>query len=209
MFESLSSTDKQSRLQTHPACCGLKTPVLLFLRMKRSIRKKKHNSIFDEVLLHHILGRLNAEPNSPQHKRVRRILDLLLDLKEQEGTYGAVQTLRELEKPLSRYRWAYRVAATTRGVRVHLGGIGLEEKDFWEYGAVKTILELIQKPKGMERLRRCDFCGEPFFIETMKGRRPQFCPGTTCKQQNYENKPENREKKRAYMRQYYRDWVKN
>jgi hypothetical protein len=179
--------------------------------MKRSIRKKTNSAIFDEVLLDHIWRRLEVRPNSPQSKRVRRILDLLLDLKERMGTYGPFHTygpvLAALEGLTGRYKWGNHISVSHTGVRVGMRGVGqLSEDDLWEYGAVRTLLELVQKPNGLSLLRRCKMC-DAVFVANNRGRGRIF-HNDACKQRHNDNDPEKRAKKLAYMRKYYADWVK-
>jgi hypothetical protein len=175
--------------------------------MKRYIRKKKNDVILDDTLLEHIWERLEAKPDSRQSRRVRHILDLLIDLKEHLGTVGALPVLAALREPIDRYTWVNQIAVSSTGVHVGVRGVGnLSEDDLWEHGAVHKLLELIQKPKGISRLRRCQMC-EKVFVANDRGRGRIFCTDA-CKQRNYDSDPKTRKDKLAYMRDYYERWVK-
>jgi hypothetical protein len=175
--------------------------------MKRYIRKKKSGVVLDEALLEHIWERLEAKPDSPQSRRVRHILDLFLDLKERIGTVGALPVLAALRDPIHRYKWVNQIAVSSTGVHVGVRGVGnLSEDDLWEHGAVHKLLDLIQKPKGLGRLRRCGMCPR-VFVANDRGRGRLFCTDA-CKQRNYDSDPKTREDKLAYMRNYYVRWVK-
>jgi hypothetical protein len=179
---------------------------LSFLLMKRDFSKKADSTVLDEALLRHIWEALDETPHSPQSKRVRHILNLLLDLKESRATLQAVLVvLPALGKAVERYRWAYQVGITNARVKAGLRGVG--RYGAWEYGAVFKLLEIIQKPGGLDRLYRCEFCGKTLFATNVRGRRPKFCPGGLCKQRSYDGTPENRDKKAAYQRKYYKDWI--
>lgn len=129
-------------------------------------------------------------------------------MKEQRGTLGELQALRALDKPLGRYRWSCQIA-TGRNVRIYWRGVGVRnEEENWEYVAVRKLLELLEKPKGLDRLYRCGFCRKTLLARTNKGRPPEFCPDTTCKQLNHDRKPENKKNKSEYMKEYYEDGKK-
>lgn len=170
--------------------------------MKRSIRKKKNGTVLDEVFLEHIWGRLEAGPDSEQLRRVRRILDLLLDLKEQVGTLGALPVLTALRELIDRFTWVSEIAVTSTDVRVGMRGVGkLSQDDLWEYGAVRTLLDLVQKPKGLSLLRRCPMCPK-VFVANNRGRRRIFCTDA-CKMQHEYADPVKRANKLKNMRANY------
>lgn len=174
--------------------------------MRRDISEKKNSRTLDEALSYLIRRRLDEEPNLPQVKRVQRILDALLDLKECLGTVGATVPLTVLRGALRRYRWTNQIAVTSTKVRV--GRIPLErlsEDGVWEYGAVNKLLELVQKPNGLDNFRRCKFCGKPLFVLKAKGRPREFCDNNNvCKSADEYRDPVKRERKLDYMKDYYK-----
>jgi hypothetical protein len=164
------------------------------------IRKKKNPKVLGEVLLWHISDRLKREPHSPQSKRISHILELLIELKQNVGTYGALQTLRKLEKPIDRYRFRYQLAVGS-GVRAGLraAGSNLSANDWWEYGAVLSLLKILDQPNGLDRIHKCD-CGSLFFADKRSDQK--FC-GATCRQRHYDRDGAKRDLKRTYMRTRY------
>ena len=168
--------------------------------MDTAKRKKKSLNGLGEIHPWPILDRLVKDPDSPHSKRVRHILELLIELKKNVGSYAAIQTLAKLRKPIDRYRFKYHVAV---GSRVSVGLATAEsnpsQDDFWEYGAVRTLLEIVGKPGGLDRIRKCE-CGTLFVAAKRSDK--TLC-GSACRQRKYDRDDTRRERKRAYMKERY------
>jgi hypothetical protein len=159
-----------------------------------------------ELELRVIFERLENGRETEQSKRVGRILELLSSLGGNPRGLGAVNVTAELGHRLSRYRWVARVSPTTEGYRAIFrrdpGGNNLSREDVWENRAVTDLLDITGFPGALSRLRRC---GNPEcrrWLFTPKGKTRQFC-NDVCKQHHFDSDPEQREKKRKYMRRHY------
>ena len=180
--------------------------MVFFLHMSTLIRKNKTSSNFAKVLLWHITDRLERNPASAHSKRVKHILELLIQIRESLGSLGVLIPLAELRPLLDRYRFMY-VLGVGHKIRAELGcaKANASQDDFWEYGAVRTLLELIEEPGGLNRVRKCD-CGRLFFAE---GRSDKTSCGNVCRQRKYDQDGQRRETKRSYMRQRYAELKKH
>ena len=180
--------------------------MVLFLRMSVPIRKNTKSPILEQTLLWHITDRLDNHPASAHSKRVRHILELLIQVLENIGTLGALAPLAKLRPILDRYRFKYALGVG-RTIRAGLGcaKANPSEDDLWEYGAVATLLKLIEEPGGLNRVRKCA-CGRLYFAE---GRSDKTSCGNVCRQRKYDQDERRREEKRSYMRRRYAESKKH
>jgi len=168
--------------------------------MRDVIRKKKNPAVLNDVLLWQITDELKKKPDAAHSKRVRHILERLIELKGYVGTYGAIQILADLREPIDRYRFKYRLAVGSK-VRAGLGTAdpAPSYEDSWECGAVLTLLQLLDQPDGLDRVRKCE-CGSLFFAAR---RSDQKHCGNLCRQRSNDRDPVKRERKLAYMKERY------
>jgi hypothetical protein len=174
--------------------------VLFFLSMSVPIRKKKVSAKADDVLLWHITEELKKRPAAAHSKRVRHIVERLIELKNHVGTYGAIQLLAELREPIDRYRFKYQLAVGSR-VFVGIGAAdpNASQDELWEYRAVVTLVKLLETPDGLNRVSKCE-CGSLFFAAR---RSDQKHCGNVCRQRSNDRDPEKRERKLIKMRERY------
>ena len=168
--------------------------------MSDVIRKKKSPTILNDALLWQITDELKRKPDAAHSKRVRHILERLIEIKGRVGTYGAIQILAELREPIDRYRFKYQLRVGSR-VRAGLGTAdeNASQEDLWECGAVLTVLQLLDQPDGLDRVRKCE-CGSLFFAAR---RSDQKHCGNLCRQRSNDRDPEKRARKLAYMKERY------
>jgi hypothetical protein len=193
-----------------------KSSPVIILTMSVEYRKKTEKPLsFVECApeLWAIFGRLENGRETDQSKRVRRILELLSSLGDNSRGMDAVKVTSELHHLLGHYRWVTHVwiSPTTGGYRAIFrqepGGKNLSREDEWEYAAVADLLDITRYPGALSRLRQC---GNPEcrrWLFTPKGKTRQSCNGV-CKQRRFDSDPEQKKKKRKYMRDYYADGQK-
>lgn len=147
-------------------------------------------AVADDVFRH-----LEAKPHLSQSKRVEHILELLSRLGKNNGDFYTFSQLRE---PLKRYEWHYGLTLGKHGLRAELLFTKeMSEGDEWEHRAVRFLLSLV--PHHLHRLRRClDSDCRRWFFAAKSGKRVFCCDN--CKQHNHDSDPEERKKKREYMR---------
>jgi len=104
----------------------------------------------------------------------------------------------ELNDILKSYTWVRRVYQTADGYRAILFPEQEHRDELEQYRGVWVLLNLMERPKDLMRLRRC---ADESCRAWMYGGK-KFC-SDRCKQHAYDSKPENRESKREYMRRYY------
>jgi hypothetical protein len=179
--------------------------------MNRKYRKKIQTpvNLFDcAPELWAIFERLETGRETRQSERVRRILELLSSLGENPRGTDAVKATAELYHLLDHYRWITRaqVSLTTEGYRAIFRrepeGKNLSPEDEWEYKAVADLLDITHYPGALSRLRQCGNKECRRWLFTPKGKPRQSCDGV-CKQRRFDSDPEQQEKKRKYMRDYY------
>lgn len=122
---------------------------------------------------------------------------------------GITATLHHL---LGRYRWITRalISPTPEGYRAIFRREpeekNLSREDEWEYRAVRELLDITTMyPSALSRLRQCGNKECMRWLFTPHGKTRQFCKNDTCKQRHFDSDPEQREKKRKYMRGRYAD----
>lgn len=154
-----------------------------------------------------IFARIETGPETAQSKRVERVLELLSRLGENPKGIDRVKITSELLSLLRRYRWVTHalVSPTSEGYRAVFRrephGQNLSRGDGWEYTSVGTLLDLVQIPGAISKLRRCanKDCGKWLFV--VQGKR-RFCDNN-CKQHHFDSDEDHRREKRKYMRDYY------
>ena len=171
--------------------------------MGADIRKKKKSRTSGQILLWHIAQRLKDDPDSPQSKRVRRIVELLLELNKNVGVGDVLQGISILrELPIDHYRFKFNIGFNSKvNTGMSAADDDLSQKDLWEYGAVSTLLDFVGKPGGLDRIRRCE-CGDVFFAARRADKK--YC-GNVCKQRHYDKDEDVRKRKLAIMRKNYKD----
>lgn len=144
-----------------------------------------------ELSILDLFYRLERQPNS----QVARLRELIYQLRI-VSTSEKNRLVTELNRELQSYKWVRHVRRTPDGYRtVLLPAMGNASS---EQGAVCTLVNLIDNPRELSRLRRCEWCGAWLY----GGRK--FCDnGGVCKQRAWDSKPENRKSKNEYMRDYY------
>jgi hypothetical protein len=167
--------------------------------MKAIIRKndisqaKLMGAVADEIFRH-----LESRPDSARSRRVAQILELLSRIGR--GDAAAFFGKGDL---LSRYKWHYGLTySKSRGLCADLvftNDLGAEAA--WEYRAVRFLMGLV--PNHINRLRRCEGCNLWLFAA---GRADQvFCKRGACRQAHYDDDPERRKRKAAYMKKLRAD----
>jgi hypothetical protein len=174
--------------------------VILFLCMSEFIRK-------NDLLIEHepdiaaIFAYLEDNSEKPHARRVEIILELL-STSLISGASARERSLvtTTLRKALARYRWVSYVAITADGFHVSntFAGRGLSKDDDWEHEAVRNLLAVVPQLGDPPRIRRCVECNRWIFAAKRKDK--ETCGGK-CRQSRYESIPENREKKRAKMKE--------
>ncbi len=156
-----------------------------------------------------IFDHLENERETPQSKRLRRILELLGCLGENPRGLDAVKVTSELHHLLGHYRWSTdaRVSLTAEGsyraiFRQVPEGKNLSREDEWEYKAVADLLDLTRYAGALSRLRQCGNKECKRWLFTPHGKTRQFC-NDICKQRHFDSDPAQREKKRKYMQDQY------
>jgi hypothetical protein len=110
-------------------------------------------------MVERILGLIRKEPDTPEHRRVRRIIELLIRLSTREETWAEdpmrlaerIAAEDELDILLSAYTWK---AATGFSDRLRIGFLAVGSSA-WEGAAVHTLLDLADDPEKLSRLRLC------------------------------------------------------
>jgi hypothetical protein len=150
-----------------------------------------------------IFRHLENVHETPQSKRVRRVLELLSSLGENPAGMAAVRITNELGSLLSGYRWVALISPTTEGYRPIFRrepeGKELSREDVWEYGVVTDLFNLMRFQGALSRLRQCRNGKCRKWLFTPKGKPKQFCDHI-CKQRDYDNDPARCAKKRSDMR---------
>ena len=155
-----------------------------------------------------IFGRLEGRKETPHSKRVSRILELLSRLGENPRGTDAMKVTSELRELLGRYRWVTHahISPTREGYRAIFRqepeAKNPSREEEWEYEAVRDLLDITRYPGALSRLRQCGNTECRRWLFTPKGKTRQFC-NDICKQRHFDSDPEQREKKRKYMRDYY------
>ena len=170
-----------------------------------SRKQRKLPDHLDEVDLGALFTRLEERPETPQSKRVERLLDLLSRLRGRLSTRDAKEAFTGLLYALSRYRWVRRVAFTREGFRVlsFVADRGyLSEDDSWEYAAVRDLLDIVPYLGDPPRIRRCadQACQKWFFAANRSDQK--FCCGN-CRQHYYDSDEKTHARKLERMRQNY------
>jgi hypothetical protein len=156
-----------------------------------------------------VFGHIENGSETPQSKRVERILELLSCLGKNPRGMEAANVTAELGHMLRRYRWMTHalVSLTKQGYRSIFRrepeAKSRSREDVWEYEAVASLLDLARTQGAISKLRRCgnDECRKWLFV--MKGKR-RFCDNNgVCKQRHFDSDEKQREKKRAKMRELY------
>lgn len=136
-------------------------------------------------------------PNSPQAKRVFRVLELLAGMRDSGHSTEDMSVV--LNHHLRRYKWQNLL---TLDLMPYLcpepDVLGY---DFEEYYAVRAILDLAATKDGLSRIRNCPECYGVFLAVNRADQK--FC-GVACKQKNFYSSPEKRKQQRERMRQRYK-----
>lgn len=185
------------------AQCGVK----YYLQMRTLIRKNAFMPawVAGGAAEKIVFRRLDEEPNLIQSKRVQHILDLIAGLEENKGRLLGYYAFTQLREPLKRYKWRYALALGT-GLSVFDSPAGeMSEADEWEHWAVRFLLSLV--PRDIHRLRRCAYDGCKGWFFAAKRVDQKFCKRGVCRQNYYDSDTEQRERKKAKMREN-RKWHK-
>ena len=163
----------------------------------------------NQVLLSHpaperfleIFEYIKAHPESPQSQKIEKVLDLMSSFRPDLNNQEEMVLFTRLRNALSTYRWSVRLGRTSEGLHaVHQMAdkyaAGMSDGDRWEYTTIGFLLDSLPRLGERPRIRRCADCNQWFFAKN--GKRV-FC-GDNCKQHNYDSDPEERVKKREYMR---------
>ena len=166
--------------------------------MKTTIRKKNTSLIDQKEEQRDLVWQLKECPDTPQAKRVEKILELFSTL----GTAktGKGQVLFSLRNALRRYKWVSYVAPTPVGyceIKVPADRETLSKDEAWEYAAVGMLLNIIPSIGERPRVDRCEECNDWFFRD---GRNDKRWCDNICKQRHYEKDPVTRAKKLKAMR---------
>jgi hypothetical protein len=152
-----------------------------------------------------LLFRLSNQPHTPQSRRrvarIWQVLGLVRRLGEPLPNREKTMIALELDRSLQASRWLRRVSMTKEGVRTFFvpNRNNPSPDDAWEHEAVNDLVELLNYPDVLARIRECP-CGKLFF---RVGRKKFHHPN--CKQNHYDSDPERREEHREKMRKVYWD----
>jgi len=172
--------------------------------MSNIIRKKMVLPIhLDKEQLEAIFTRLEERPETPQSKRVEKILELLSSLRDDISPLDKGQIVIRLRNALRLYQWVSHIAPAPESYRV-INGVAdrenLSKNDLWEYEAVRDLLECVPYLGNPPRIRRCAECPRWFFAAR---RIDQKWCGSVCRQRHYDRDPETRAKKLEAMHTRY------
>jgi len=150
-----------------------------------------------------IFTRLEKRPETPQSKRIEKILQLLSSLRDDISPLDKGQVVIRLRNALRLYQWVSHIAPAPEGYRV-ISAVAdrenLSKDDLWEYEAVRDLLECVPYLGKPPRIRRCAECQRWFFAA--KRIDQQWCGGI-CRQRHYDRDPETRAQKLKAMRDLY------
>jgi hypothetical protein len=165
-------------------------------------RKKKKATPSNEVLVERDLSYLRERPESVQAKRVKSILELLVQIEDHRSTVGFLIPFRALASRLKSYKWVRKASVNSSGLMAHYcpANESLSEEDVWEYHAVRGLLDLAQTEEGLSRIRRCPECAQWFFA--LRRTDKKYC-NNVCKQRNHDKDEDKRARKLATMRANY------
>jgi hypothetical protein len=162
--------------------------------MSNIIRKKMVLPIhLDKEQLEAIFTRLEERPETPQSKRVEKILELLSSLRDDISPLDKGQIVIRLRNALRLYQWVSHIAPAPESYRV-INGVAdrenLSKDDLWEYEAVRDLLECVPYLGNPPRIRRCARADQ------------LFCSGN-CRQHHYDSDEDTRAKKNETMHKLY------
>jgi len=145
---------------------------------------------------------VNDHPKKPQVKRVKGILELLADIRDEKRLQEKAELLGRLRKAFNRYRWIREILFTNDGPHeIVTSARQRTDEDNWEYGAVHILLLIAEyHPSYLQNIRRCIVCGRWMLAAKSNHK---FCSGK-CRQSDYDNDPARKEQHRANMRRLYR-----
>ena len=173
-----------------------------------------------------LFSRFRLVPPTPEAQRVESILELLVAantfLSEWQnatsseagpGFLGAYcrkanaeqayhETLARLEEALKPYQWRSAISGDIDGFHEKLEWSENipHGPAHWEHAILRVLLDRINYPGELSRIRRCSDCQNWFYAATSHQR---FC-GEACRRRYTASCPEFKEKRRNYMKQVYR-----
>jgi hypothetical protein len=173
---------------------------------------RKKNKSHKNVLAHtrELFAFMDEHCDKPQVKRINAILELLVAIRTEKRLWEKAQLLDRLHEAFWRYRWVREIVFGHAGNNPAAYGpfvfmTRAEQSagdDSWEYGAAHVLLVIAEHyPDYLSKIERCDVCGRWMLARKSDHR---FCSGK-CRQQEYDNDPEVRERKLAKMRSNYRE----
>jgi hypothetical protein len=167
--------------------------------MSAHIRKQKLESI---DTWQDLFWQLQERPDTPESKRIERILELFASIGTAVTGKGAA--LNSLRIALSRYQWVTFVALTPIGycvIRRPANREFLSKAEAWEYEAFSLLLHVVPSIGERPRIRRCAECQEWFYAEARDDQK--FCKRANCRQAHHQKDPKTHAKKLEAMRRRY------
>ncbi|MGB8029335.1 MAG: hypothetical protein WCF30_06675 [Terracidiphilus sp.] len=151
------------------------------------------------MAVQNVLDTLQRRPETPERKRVRRIVDLLMRLQksDENDPTQSVDFIRdndELDALLSAYRWEA-AAIFTDKLRISFqpkGGSGRE-------GSAISVLVRLAESEQLGRLRACKACQRLFYAF----RNDKRVCGANCKAKDYDADPEHHAARLKRLRENY------
>jgi hypothetical protein len=177
---------------------------------------------WDDVLF----SQFRRVPPTPEAQRVESILELLVaantflsewqNATSSEAGPGFLaaycrkanaeqayhETLARLEEALKPYQWRSAISGDIDGFHEKLEWSESipHGPAHWEHAILRVLLDRINYPGELSRIRRCSDCQNWFYAATSHQR---FC-GEACRRRYTARSPQFKEKRRRYMKQVYR-----
>jgi hypothetical protein len=156
------------------------------------------------------LNFVNEHLEKPQVQRVNGILELLAGIRDIGNVKHSnplwlkrAEMFARLGKAFRRYRWTLEPVYHGDGWHERKASAQRlrSDDDRWEHGAIFILLGLAQHhPDWLSKIKRCSVCRNWMLARKSDHR---FC-SRKCRQYEYDNDPEVRERKLSNMRRLYR-----